>query len=134
MVDPNSASEVIAHYEAGVKHSLLLEYRCREKGCLLLHVWQSPNGPEFLAPGHRLSGRYRFARELEQMAFAEMAGQGGGWIGRLDDYPIPWAQWVPLTCGHVELTALMSEIRGDLAVHPGRPRPILWPRNTPGHE
>ncbi len=55
--------DVIAHYEAGVKGSLLAEYRCK-RGCLLLHVWQSPNGPEFFAPGGRVSDHYALAFAL----------------------------------------------------------------------
>jgi integrase len=51
--------------DPGVKSSLLVEYRCRAKGCLLLLVWQTPDGPEFVAPGHRLSDRYTWIRHLE---------------------------------------------------------------------
>lgn len=56
------------------RDSLLAEYRCRAKGCLLLRVWQTPNGPEFVAPAHRLSDRYTLARHLERSALADIAG------------------------------------------------------------
>jgi hypothetical protein len=140
MTDPqewmnNAVRDVIAHYEAGVKGALLLEYRCRANGCLLLHVWQTPNGPEFFAPDHRLSDRYTLARHFERLALTEMEGEGGVWAGRLDDYyPYPWARWVPLTCTHVRVSTFMSTIREDLADRPGRPIPILWPRDTPTHD
>ncbi|WP_041180491.1 hypothetical protein [Mycobacterium canetti] len=39
--------ETIAHHDAGVKRAALAEYRCRTRKCLLLRVWQTPNGPEF---------------------------------------------------------------------------------------
>jgi hypothetical protein len=32
-VPDSAAREVIEHYEAGAKGALLLEYRCRAKGC-----------------------------------------------------------------------------------------------------
>jgi hypothetical protein len=122
MTDPlesanNTRREVIAHHEAGVRGVLLVEYRCRAKGCLLLRVWQTPNGPEFLASGYRLSNRYTLAgRE----------GETWDWGGRLDDYPA--TLWVPLMCNHVTERTCVSEIRRDLAGRtPGNPTRILWP-------
>jgi hypothetical protein len=47
----------------GVKSSLLVEYRCRAKGCLLLRVWQTPDGLQFTAPAHQSVENYSgFAR------------------------------------------------------------------------
>jgi hypothetical protein len=107
--------------------SLLLEYRCRARGCLLLKVWQTPNGPEFAAPGRRLSDRYTFARRLEQAAIGELVGaQDGMWAGRLDDCPV--LMWIPLACDHVTVTIWISAIREHLVGRtPGQPARILWP-------
>jgi hypothetical protein len=113
--------EVIAHHDAGVKGSLLAEYRCRAKGCVLLQVWQTSNGPEFLAPGNRLSPQ-------------NMPRSAGpwDWAGRLDDYPE--TLWMPLWCDHVKDHTYASEVRRDCADRtPGRPRRVSWPRDTRDH-
>lgn len=111
--------------------ALLLEYRCRAKGCLLLRVWQTPGGPQFLVSGHRLSDRYTLARHLERLALAaghssETPETPGDWIGQLDEQPA--LLWLPLMCGHVRETAWIFAIRKDVAgAAPGRPKRILWP-------
>jgi len=105
---------------------LLLEYRCRAKGCLLLRVWQTPEGPAWQAPGRALSNRGALARDLEQTAL------GVGETGRLDDCPP--LLWLPLICRHVNESAWLFDIRADLAdATPGRPVRALWPRDIPGH-
>jgi hypothetical protein len=103
-----------------VNSALLLEYRCRAKGCLLLRVWQTPKGPEYLAPGHRLSRLYRI-NETED------------WVGRLDDYPevLPW---LPLACDHVRGLLRVFDIRKEAAgATPGSPLRVLWPPKNLGH-
>ena len=37
-------------HRARIKASLLLEYRCPQRGCLLLHVWRSPAGLMYYRP------------------------------------------------------------------------------------
>ena len=104
--------------DPGVKSSLLVEYRCRAKGCLLLRVWQTPHGPEFVAPGRQLSSRYALARTMVRINIT-----GGemfrNWAGRLDDWPeLP----LLLMCEHVIETARAYDIRRDLEEAGGDPR------------
>ncbi|GFG66889.1 hypothetical protein MKUB_43790 [Mycobacterium kubicae] len=119
--------------------AVLLEYRCRAKGCLLLQIWQTPDGPKFRAPANRVSGRYGLARNVERSAltgeWAEMPGwEGPGapaetsdWVGWLADYPPEFA-WLRLVCTHVDETAWVRDLHADLAgASPGRPVRILRP-------
>jgi hypothetical protein len=119
--------------ERTVTAALLLEYRCRARGCLLLKVWQTPNGPEFFAPGRGLSRRYAWVRRAELDILDDGDGRqqhgedGGDHVGRLDDLH-PWLSSIPLACGHVHLTAWTWNIREDIAGRkPGQPARILWP-------
>jgi hypothetical protein len=105
-----------------VKDSLLVEYRCRAKGCVLLRVWQTPPGPQFIAPGHRLSDRWTRIRHLAK----RLSVGGTEWPddgGRLHD-----EQGLVLVCNHVTDYVLTYKIRRDIdGATPGRPMRVLWP-------
>jgi hypothetical protein len=134
MTDPeNVRRDVLAHYEASVKGSMLVEYRCRKKGCLLLHVWQTSNGPEFFAPGGRVSDRYALARQFDWLAPDRIApGKTGDRAGRLND-PVIAVRWLWLICEHVMYSIWVRDIRRDFAGRtPGSPVRIFLPRDTPG--
>ena len=132
--------EAMSHYYAGekpgdsVKDSLLAEYRCRRNGCLLLHVWSSPNGPEFYAPSARVSKRFQSAGQLHWLSFNRSRPQKTGEsAGRIND-PVISRQWLWLLCPHVKGPLWTVDLRQDIeGVEPGRPVRINLPRDTPGH-
>ena len=111
-----------------VNAGLLVEYRCRAKGCLLLRVWQTPNGLELLAPSSQGSDRVT-AYHLERLAAEGVAIRGES--VPIDDYP----PWVLLACDHVLETVRESTITEDAAAgRPGNPTRILWSlSDTDGH-
>lgn len=128
--DQAIAREVIAHYKAGIKASLLAEYRCRTSGCLLLHVWQAPKGLEFFVPKRRLSEGYAFARDVEakflDAVFPLEAGRlSPGTLTRLQ-----------LMCDHTSDSVFDFEIWRDVVNQvPGRPVRVIWPRaDTPSRD
>jgi hypothetical protein len=136
-------SEAIAHHKAGVKGSLLVEYRCRVRKCLLLRVWETPNGPEFFARDRQSDGIYSLLNSYDLIDDpgrrvppggvgppARGVGPGQVFAGRLDDHPE--TKWVPLWCDHVRESALISAIRRDIKGRtPGRPKTVLVPIDTP---
>jgi hypothetical protein len=135
MTDPreDSVREVLAHYEAGVKGALLVEYRCRQRRCPLLHVWQTPNGPEFFAPGCRVSDRWASAPQLDWLALDRTPDRTGDRAGRLND-PVITSHWLLLMCQHVMELIWVRDIRRDFASRtPGRPALVVLPRDTRGH-
>jgi hypothetical protein len=116
-----------------VSGSLLVVYRCRPKGCLLLRVSQTPDGPQFYAPAHRLSDRYTRIRDLETEVmsgrnYIEILGPPRAPIrGRLDESAPPGLQ---LMCNHVNEWASTTNIRRDIdRATPGRATRVLWPRD-----
>lgn len=94
--------------------TLLVEYRCRAKGCLLLAVWQTPNGPEWSTPRPssfdewgRITGRYTEGLEA---------------TGRLAD--LPWS--VLLKCQHTYDEVFGDVVRAEAASRtPGKPGPPI---------
>jgi hypothetical protein len=135
-------SEAIAHHKAGVKGSLLVEYRCRARKCILLRVWETPNGPEFFARDRQSDAIYSMlnshdliddpGRQMSPGGMTPARGVGPGQVhaGRLDDHTE--TKWVPLWCDHVRESALISAIRRDIAGGaPGRPKTVLVPIDTP---
>lgn len=97
------------------KSTLLVQYKCRNKGCPLLAVWQTPNGPEYATPrkpGFEEAGR-RIGRNTEGLASG----------GRLQD--MPWT--VPLICDHTYQEVFGDVVRADAAGRtPGKPKHVLW--------
>jgi hypothetical protein len=124
--------DVFAHYAAGVKGALLAEYRCRKRGCLLLHVWQTPMGPEFFAPGGRVSDRYELAHQFDWPGLGrQVSDKSGDRAHRLND-PVIAQKWLWLLCDHVKEAVWVRDIRRELTSQPGKPTKILLPRDTPG--
>jgi len=124
--------DATAHYELGVKGSMLAEYRCREKNCLLLHVWQTPSGPEFFAPAARVSGRFTNAGQFDWPTFNRIGpNKTGDKAGSLDD-PLIARQWLWLLCDHFKEAVWTRDIRQDFEGRkPGNPVKVLLPRDTP---
>ena len=127
-------NEVLTHYAAGVKTALLAEYRCRARGCLLLHVWQTPMGPEFFAPGGRVSDRYEAAQQFDWPGRGrEASDKSGTRAHRLND-PVIGPKWLWLLCDHVKQHVFVRDIRQELASQPGKPTRIFLPQDTPGRK
>jgi hypothetical protein len=124
-------SEVLAHYAAGVRTALLAEYRCKAEGCLLLRVWQAPMGPEFFAPGGRVSDRYESAQQFDWPGRGrDVSDKSGIRAHRLND-PVIAAKWLWLFCDHVKPQHIfVRDIQRELASRPGRPTKIFLPRDA----
>lgn len=123
--------EAVAHYEAGAKG---LEYRCSRKGCLLLKVWQTPNGPEFFAPSRGLPDWYATAGQLHWPSFDrdESGDKTGPRAGRLSN-PIFDGLFLWLFCDHLRGVLWTRDIQRDLKGRiPGKRARINLPRDTPG--
>jgi hypothetical protein len=128
-----SWAEAVAHHGAGVKDVLLVEYRCRTKGCLLLHVWQAPKGMEFFAPAARVSDQYSSAGQWLWLGYnRDDANKTGDRAGALDDLAgLQAGGWLWLLCEHVKESVWTREIRQDAADRvPGQPASIFMPRVT----
>ncbi|MGA9492892.1 MAG: hypothetical protein WBV80_21940 [Mycobacterium sp.] len=127
--------DAMAHYEAGVNGAMLAEYRCREKNCLLLRVWQTPTGPEFFAPSARVSGYYATAGQFDFPSFnRDGPKKTGDKAGNIDD-PLISRQWLWLLCDHFKEAVWTHHIRQDFNGRtPGNPATVVLPRDTPGHE
>lgn len=126
-------SDAIEHYRAGVKGALLAEYRCRTKGCLLLHMWQAPNGIEFFAPAARVSEQYTSAGQLHWLGFnRDVDDKTGDRAGRIDDVAeLQAGGWLWLLCDHVKEAVWVRDIRRDIAsAEPGKPTRVFLPRPT----
>lgn len=124
-------AEAVAHYRAGVKGALLAEYRCRTKGCLLLHIWQAPNGIEFFAPAARVSNRYTSAGQWHWLGFNRGGdNKTGDRAGQLDDVArLQAGGWLWLLCEHVKEAVWLRDIRQDISdSQPGNPVKVFLPR------
>lgn len=128
----DSWREAVRHYKSGVADSMLAEYRCSAKGCLLLRVWNSPNGEEFYAPAARVSGRYSTAGQFNWLGFNRTdANKTGDRAGRVADIDIPGnlGGWIWLLCEHVKEPLRLNEFRRDSAsAAPGAPVKVFIPR------
>lgn len=127
----DSWAEAVAHYQAGVKDSLLAEYRCRAKGCLLLRIWQSPNGPEFFAPSARVSDQNTSAGQWHWLGFNRTdPNKTGDRAGHLDSLAsLQRGGWLWLLCDHVKEAVWVRDIRQDIAGQtPGKPTRVVLPR------
>jgi hypothetical protein len=129
----SSWAEAVAHHRAGVKDVLLVEYRCRTKGCLLLHVWQAPKGLEFFAPAARVSDRFTSAGQWHWLGFnRDGQKKTGDRAGSLDEVArLQAGGWLWLLCEHVNKSMWVHDIRRDAAGRdPGQPAEIFIPRPT----
>jgi hypothetical protein len=116
-----------------VKSASLLEYRCRPKGCLLLRVWQTPEGRRFWTPTPKLSGRAAPVRDLARIL---MDGHDPVLADPVLAHPDSWLLSLRLMCHHVDRPIWFDQLRRDLEGRtPGRPAIILWPPDdTPHHK
>lgn len=97
------------------KSSMLLEYRCHARGCLLLAVWQTPQGPEFSAP--RMPRIEEAGRRMGRYTEGLETG------GPLD--ALPWS--VLLVCKHTHRDVFADVIRADAADQkPGQPKRVVF--------
>jgi len=129
----NSWAEATAHHRAGINDALLVEYRCRTKGCLLLHVWQAPKGLEFFAPAARISDQFISAGQWHWLGLnREGERKTGDRAGSLDEVAarLQAGGWLWLLCEHVKESVWVSDIRRDAAGgSPGQPVRIFIPRD-----
>lgn len=107
--------EAMRHHAAGVVDCLLVEYRCRTKGCLLLRVWQAPRGIEFYAPSVRVSNQKVMAKQWHWLGFNRAnERQTGDRAGRLDDLAkLQYGGFLWLLCHHVTQAEWVADIRRD---------------------
>lgn len=130
----SSWNEAVAHHQAGVKDVLLVEYRCRKKGCLLLHVWQAPKGLEFFAPAARVSDQFVSAGQWHWLGYnREDEKKTGDRAGRLDEVAarLQSGGWLWLMCEHVKESMWVRDIRQDAASGQlGQPTTGFFPRAT----
>ncbi len=121
---------------------LLAEYRCHAKrGCLLLHVWQTPQGRFWYTPRYKLSPRLTESDTTES-AREKRTDDGGRWLpraGSLDGLLDFFANesetdsgevvvtsysdegGLPVTCKHVRSTVAVAELAEAAAAVPGQP-------------
>lgn len=130
-----SWAEAVAHHSAGwMTGALLVEYRCRAKGDLLLHVWRAPRGLEFFAPNRRLSDRFNTAGQFLWLGFNRRNDrETGDRAGTLDDLSntLQEGGWLWLLCEHVMESVWVEDIRQQAAgAVPGRPASMFLPRAT----
>lgn len=123
------------------RNALLAEYRCRVKGCLLLHVWQTSQGRFWYTP------RYKLSPELTESDTTESArdkrtDEDGRWIPRADSLDRLLAFFadesetetgelvvtsysdeggLPLNCEHVRSTVGVAALAEAAAAVPGQP-------------
>lgn len=105
--------------------SLLVEYRCKARGCLLMHVWRSPLGTLFYKPPHRLSPA-RTEAETVEAARAKHTSDGyrrwNGHAGRLDDLRGWPGVALSLDCDHFRGSVPAAEVLAAADdASPGRP-------------
>ena len=142
MTDP------LAMYQAmdnnALRQVLLAEYRCRTKKqepCLLLHVWQAPQGRFWYTPRYKLSARLTKSDTAES-AREKRTDDGGRWLpraGSLDDLLEFFANesetetgelvvtsysdegGLPVTCKHFRSTVGVAALAEAAATVPGQP-------------
>lgn len=116
---------------AAVKACAVAEYRCAGRGCLLLHVWQSPAGPLFYRPAYKLS---RDVNERESSPEGRAANTADGenhW--RADAGHLAGARgWpehtMPLQCDHFRANVETAKILADAdRATPGKPKRRRFP-------
>ena len=111
-----------------LKQVLLIEYRCPGR-CLLLRVWNSPDGRFWYTPRYRLSPHKAISDTAESArkkrtedGFRMWRARGGSFDELLDDFSHdPRSGGLTLTCDHVREDVLTDQLAGDAA------------RGMPGH-
>jgi hypothetical protein len=111
--------------EKRIKAARLVVYRCEQRGCKLLDIWQVPGfGPCFYIPPYQLS-QERNARQTSSGARQESTIDGErSWQARggpLEDFRHSGGGFM-LHCDHVQRHMRCEEIIADVdAATPGRP-------------
>lgn len=112
---------------------LLAEYRCRER-CLLLHIWQTPNGRFYYQPAYRLSPTVAEAETVQSARDKRTTDGYRRWrerAGSLDDlldFVAPGGPPVglTLTCDHLREMVRAENLLRD-GVRPGEPMTVRLP-------
>ncbi len=118
----DTATTYRAMSDAELRRVLLVEYRCA-RGCLLLHVFASPDGPHYYRPALRLSETIRNRTGIaEPGRITEVAGL----LAELSTEPWVWGDaenTVHIGCRHcVGLRFPAATIKADAAAAtPGSP-------------
>lgn len=126
-----SDAAVLAMYEtqqgrAAARAVALAEYRCAGQGCLLLHLWRSPQGVMFYRPAYKLSlGR----NESESTPDGRAANTTDGrnhWradAGTLESARGWEGHAMPVQCDHFQGNVSTADLFADAdAATPGKPR------------
>jgi len=114
---------------------LLAEYRCRQRRCMLLLVWQSPGARLVRLPAYRLSP---VRNEAESVASARRKRTTDGerrWRPRvlvleeLAGFP---EAGLDLNCDHVRAVVPVPDLLADVErASPGTPTRRVFPRSGP---
>ena len=140
-----AVSDALADYQSmttAVRRQVLLaEYRCRTKGCLLLHVWQTPQGRFWYTPRYKLSPQLTESDTTES-ARDKRTDDGGRWLPRADSLDRLLAFFanesetetgelvvtsysneggLPLNCEHVRSTVDVAALAEAATAAPGQP-------------
>lgn len=134
MTDP------LASYQAMTakarRQVLLAEYRCRTKGCLLLHVWQSPHGRYWYTPPYDLSPQVTQDETVESARAKRTADGYRKWLPRAGSFDelldffdgAPESGGLTLTCDHVRETVTVGRLAADAGgATPGAPAKAFVP-------
>lgn len=124
------AELIIAEYESSsgdvTRGNAVVEYRCARRGCLLLHVWRTPDGLKYYQPGYKLSAALN-ERDSNAAGRARNTIDGDRrWRSRggvLDDLQ-GWGAdvGIPLQCDHLNSVAPSDEVLAQAeAATPGSP-------------
>lgn len=136
--DEAIAAAYLAIPKRRLRQVLLVEYRCYAgAGCLLLHIWQSPQGILFYKQGAKLSSTRNAAMSNESGRRRNTVDGDRDWRGYggvLDDLR-SWADTavgLPLQCAHVDTYAPAAAVLRDTdQSRPGNPTKRRWRGVTP---
>jgi hypothetical protein len=114
--------EALAKYQAMTKPELrsvlVLEYRCGHDrpGCLLLHVWNTPQGRLYYLPRYRLSPKTATTevaesarRKRTEDGFRVLRSRAGSFDEILADYACEPDSGLPMNCEHLRNVNVMFE-------------------------
>lgn len=93
---------------AHIRAALVVEYRCRRRGCLLLHIWRSPQGLMFYQPPYKNSPRLNDAtssasgRAKNTVDGARRWRSRAGNLDRVRGWDVPMG--LAVACDHVSQT------------------------------
>jgi hypothetical protein len=128
MIDPLASYQ--AMNAAARRQVLLCEYRCRVKGCLLLHVWQSPHGRYWYTPPYVLSAQVTHDETAESARVKRTCDGYRRWLSRAGSFDelvdffdgVPAAGGISVTCDHVRHTLTIGRLAADVGgATPGSP-------------